>query len=161
MQVRKEYSKCFRHTYCCGGLPTESSHSSAKTSTTRTSARYSSGTQVDQHLYTVKDSVSATLRGAHPSVSCSDTLIMQLIYTTTWNLMFKHWHRSMYSADGKCSDPFGTFWLIWYLYWNEFSFSCPSIYSDKAATVFWILPIYCKFKIQFTQIFRLFVMTLI
>ncbi|XP_072245507.1 adhesion G protein-coupled receptor L2 isoform X12 [Leuresthes tenuis] len=44
-KVRKEYSKCFRHTYCCGGLPTESSHSSAKTSTTRTSARYSSGTQ--------------------------------------------------------------------------------------------------------------------
>uniref|UniRef100_A0AAX7TXT1 Adhesion G protein-coupled receptor L2a n=1 Tax=Astatotilapia calliptera TaxID=8154 RepID=A0AAX7TXT1_ASTCA len=43
--VRKEYSKCFRHTYCCGGLPTESSHGSAKTSTTRTSARYSSGTQ--------------------------------------------------------------------------------------------------------------------
>ncbi|XP_060889661.1 adhesion G protein-coupled receptor L2 isoform X13 [Labrus mixtus] len=44
-KVRKEYSKCFRHTYCCGGLPTENSHSSAKTSTTRTSARYSSGTQ--------------------------------------------------------------------------------------------------------------------
>nr|XP_033936841.1 adhesion G protein-coupled receptor L2 isoform X6 [Pseudochaenichthys georgianus] len=44
-KVRKEYSKCFRHTYCCGGVPTESSHSSAKTSTTRTSARYSSGTQ--------------------------------------------------------------------------------------------------------------------
>uniref|UniRef100_A0A7N8XN48 Adhesion G protein-coupled receptor L2a n=1 Tax=Mastacembelus armatus TaxID=205130 RepID=A0A7N8XN48_9TELE len=48
-KVRKEYSKCFRHTYCCGGLPTESSHGSVKTSTTRTSARYSSGTQVD-HL---------------------------------------------------------------------------------------------------------------
>uniref|UniRef100_A0A3Q1I916 Adhesion G protein-coupled receptor L2a n=1 Tax=Anabas testudineus TaxID=64144 RepID=A0A3Q1I916_ANATE len=47
-KVRKEYSKCFRHTYCCGGLPTESSHGSVKTSTTRTSARYSSGTQVDQ-----------------------------------------------------------------------------------------------------------------
>uniref|UniRef100_A0A665WAL9 Adhesion G protein-coupled receptor L2a n=1 Tax=Echeneis naucrates TaxID=173247 RepID=A0A665WAL9_ECHNA len=47
-KVRKEYSKCFRHTYCCGGLPTESSHGSAKTSTTRTSARYSSGTQVDE-----------------------------------------------------------------------------------------------------------------
>ncbi|KAM9385095.1 adhesion G protein-coupled receptor L2 isoform 5-T5 [Pholidichthys leucotaenia] len=44
-KVRKEYGKCFRHTYCCGGLPTESSHGSAKTSTTRTSARYSSGTQ--------------------------------------------------------------------------------------------------------------------
>ncbi|XP_069050378.1 adhesion G protein-coupled receptor L2 isoform X15 [Lepisosteus oculatus] len=44
-KVRKEYSKCFRHSYCCGGLPTESSHSSAKTSTARTSARYSSGTQ--------------------------------------------------------------------------------------------------------------------
>ncbi|TNN84049.1 Adhesion G protein-coupled receptor L2 [Liparis tanakae] len=42
-KVRKEYSKCFRHTYCCGGSPTESSHGSAKTSTTRTSARYSSG----------------------------------------------------------------------------------------------------------------------
>eukprot|EP00066_Takifugu_rubripes_P023994 XP_011613260.1 PREDICTED: LOW QUALITY PROTEIN: latrophilin-2-like [Takifugu rubripes] len=44
-KVRKEYSKCFRHTYCCGGLPAESSHGSVKTSTTRTSARYSSGTQ--------------------------------------------------------------------------------------------------------------------
>uniref|UniRef100_A0A3Q1CHI3 Adhesion G protein-coupled receptor L2a n=1 Tax=Amphiprion ocellaris TaxID=80972 RepID=A0A3Q1CHI3_AMPOC len=44
-KVRKEYSKCFRHTYCCRGLPTESSHGSAKTSTARTSARYSSGTQ--------------------------------------------------------------------------------------------------------------------
>ncbi|XP_031430569.1 adhesion G protein-coupled receptor L2 isoform X22 [Clupea harengus] len=44
-KVRKEYSKCFRHTYCCGGLPAENSHSSTKTATTRTSARYSSGTQ--------------------------------------------------------------------------------------------------------------------
>ncbi|XP_063057794.1 adhesion G protein-coupled receptor L2 isoform X2 [Engraulis encrasicolus] len=44
-KVRKEYSKCFRHTYCCRGLPTENSHNSTKTSTTRTSARYSSGTQ--------------------------------------------------------------------------------------------------------------------
>ncbi|XP_054860610.1 adhesion G protein-coupled receptor L2 isoform X11 [Amphiprion ocellaris] len=50
-KVRKEYSKCFRHTYCCRGLPTESSHGSAKTSTARTSARYSSGTQVDRPLY--------------------------------------------------------------------------------------------------------------
>ncbi|KAF3819691.1 hypothetical protein GH733_015200 [Mirounga leonina] len=45
MQVRKEYGKCFRHSYCCSGLPTESPHSSVKASTTRTSARYSSGTQ--------------------------------------------------------------------------------------------------------------------
>ncbi|XP_010158456.1 PREDICTED: latrophilin-2 [Eurypyga helias] len=44
-KVRKEYGKCFRHSYCCGGLPTESPHSSVKASTTRTSARYSSGTQ--------------------------------------------------------------------------------------------------------------------
>ncbi|XP_018408635.1 PREDICTED: adhesion G protein-coupled receptor L2 isoform X5 [Nanorana parkeri] len=44
-KVRKEYSKCFRHTYCCGGLPTESPHSVVKASTTRTNARYSSGTQ--------------------------------------------------------------------------------------------------------------------
>ncbi|KAM8930846.1 adhesion G protein-coupled receptor L2 isoform 2-T2 [Pelodytes ibericus] len=44
-KVRKEYSKCFRHSYCCGGLPTESPHSAVKASTTRTSARYSSGTQ--------------------------------------------------------------------------------------------------------------------
>ncbi|KAK7814023.1 hypothetical protein U0070_006301 [Myodes glareolus] len=43
--VRKEYGKCFRHWYCCGGLPTESPHSSVKASTTRSSARYSSGTQ--------------------------------------------------------------------------------------------------------------------
>nr|XP_038957577.1 adhesion G protein-coupled receptor L2 isoform X18 [Rattus norvegicus] len=44
-KVRKEYAKCFRHWYCCGGLPTESPHSSVKASTSRTSARYSSGTQ--------------------------------------------------------------------------------------------------------------------
>ncbi|XP_012577952.1 PREDICTED: latrophilin-2 isoform X11 [Condylura cristata] len=44
-KVRKEYGKCFRHSYCCGGLPTESPHSSVKASATRTSARYSSGTQ--------------------------------------------------------------------------------------------------------------------
>uniref|UniRef100_A0A4W3IH16 Adhesion G protein-coupled receptor L2 n=1 Tax=Callorhinchus milii TaxID=7868 RepID=A0A4W3IH16_CALMI len=44
-KVRKEYSKCFRHAYCCSRLNTESSHSSVKASTTRTSARYSSGTQ--------------------------------------------------------------------------------------------------------------------
>ncbi|XP_022436705.1 adhesion G protein-coupled receptor L2 isoform X5 [Delphinapterus leucas] len=44
-KVRKEYSKCFRHSYCCGSLPTESPHSSVKASATRTSARYSSGTQ--------------------------------------------------------------------------------------------------------------------
>uniref|UniRef100_A0A674PRH8 Adhesion G protein-coupled receptor L2 n=1 Tax=Takifugu rubripes TaxID=31033 RepID=A0A674PRH8_TAKRU len=50
-KVRKEYSKCFRHTYCCGGLPAESSHGSVKTSTTRTSARYSSGTQVEKPLH--------------------------------------------------------------------------------------------------------------
>ncbi|XP_074077924.1 adhesion G protein-coupled receptor L2 isoform X4 [Macrotis lagotis] len=42
-KVRKEYGKCFRHS--CGGLPTESPHNSVKASTTRTSARYSSGTQ--------------------------------------------------------------------------------------------------------------------
>uniref|UniRef100_A0AAQ4RKZ9 Adhesion G protein-coupled receptor L2 n=1 Tax=Gasterosteus aculeatus aculeatus TaxID=481459 RepID=A0AAQ4RKZ9_GASAC len=45
LQKKSYANKCFRHTYCCGGLPTESSHSSAKTSGTRTSARYSSGTQ--------------------------------------------------------------------------------------------------------------------
>lgn len=44
-KVRREYSKCFRHTYCCGGLPTESPHSVVKASTARTNARYSSGTQ--------------------------------------------------------------------------------------------------------------------
>ncbi|GCB72930.1 hypothetical protein scyTo_0006540 [Scyliorhinus torazame] len=44
-KVRKEYSKCFRHSQCCGGLAADSSHSSAKASTGRTSARYSSGSQ--------------------------------------------------------------------------------------------------------------------
>ncbi|XP_034164557.1 adhesion G protein-coupled receptor L2 isoform X2 [Pangasianodon hypophthalmus] len=44
-KVRREYSKCLRHTSCCSSLPSESSHSSTKTATTRTSARYSSGTQ--------------------------------------------------------------------------------------------------------------------
>ncbi|XP_051967346.1 adhesion G protein-coupled receptor L2-like isoform X3 [Xyrauchen texanus] len=44
-KVRREYSKCLRHTYCCSRIPTESSHNSTKTPTTRTSALYSSGTQ--------------------------------------------------------------------------------------------------------------------
>ncbi|XP_051957356.1 adhesion G protein-coupled receptor L2 isoform X4 [Xyrauchen texanus] len=44
-KVRREYSKCLRHTYCCSRITTESLHNSTKTSTTRTSARYSSGTQ--------------------------------------------------------------------------------------------------------------------
>ncbi|XP_047666295.1 adhesion G protein-coupled receptor L2 isoform X24 [Tachysurus fulvidraco] len=44
-KVRREYSKCLRHTSCCSSLPSESSHSCTKTATTRTSARYSSGTQ--------------------------------------------------------------------------------------------------------------------
>ncbi|KAJ0011543.1 hypothetical protein NQD34_012518 [Periophthalmus magnuspinnatus] len=44
-KVRKEYSKCFRQSQCCGALPPEGSHSSAKTSTSRSTARYSSATQ--------------------------------------------------------------------------------------------------------------------
>uniref|UniRef100_A0A8C8FN90 Adhesion G protein-coupled receptor L2-like n=1 Tax=Oncorhynchus tshawytscha TaxID=74940 RepID=A0A8C8FN90_ONCTS len=44
-KVRKEYSKCFRQSQCCGGLPSEGSHSSAKTATSRSTARYSSATQ--------------------------------------------------------------------------------------------------------------------
>lgn len=46
LQVRKEYSKCFRQSQCCGALPSEGSHSSAKTATSRSTARYSSATQV-------------------------------------------------------------------------------------------------------------------
>lgn len=46
LQVRKEYSKCFRQSQCCGALPPEGSHSSAKTATSRSTARYSSATQV-------------------------------------------------------------------------------------------------------------------
>uniref|UniRef100_A0A3B4G8K0 Adhesion G protein-coupled receptor L2-like n=1 Tax=Pundamilia nyererei TaxID=303518 RepID=A0A3B4G8K0_9CICH len=44
-KVRKEYSKCFRQSQCCGALPSEGSHSSAKTATSRSTARYSSATQ--------------------------------------------------------------------------------------------------------------------
>ncbi|XP_054625515.1 adhesion G protein-coupled receptor L2-like isoform X2 [Dunckerocampus dactyliophorus] len=44
-KVRKEYSKCFRQSQCCGALPPEASHSSVKTATSRTTARYSSATQ--------------------------------------------------------------------------------------------------------------------
>ncbi|XP_013884362.1 adhesion G protein-coupled receptor L2b.1 isoform X3 [Austrofundulus limnaeus] len=44
-KVRKEYSKCFHQSQCCGALPSESSHSSAKASTSRSTARYSSATQ--------------------------------------------------------------------------------------------------------------------
>uniref|UniRef100_W5KMG3 Si:ch1073-186i23.1 n=1 Tax=Astyanax mexicanus TaxID=7994 RepID=W5KMG3_ASTMX len=44
-KVRKEYSKCFRQSQCCGGLPSEGSHSTGKASTSRSTARYSSATQ--------------------------------------------------------------------------------------------------------------------
>ncbi|XP_072543399.1 adhesion G protein-coupled receptor L2-like isoform X3 [Salminus brasiliensis] len=44
-KVRKEYSKCFRQSQCCGGLPSEGPHSTGKTSTSRSTARYSSATQ--------------------------------------------------------------------------------------------------------------------
>ncbi|XP_061835301.1 adhesion G protein-coupled receptor L2-like isoform X3 [Nerophis lumbriciformis] len=44
-KVRKEYSKCFRQSHCCGALPPEAPHSSVKTATSRTTARYSSATQ--------------------------------------------------------------------------------------------------------------------
>ncbi|XP_017569079.1 adhesion G protein-coupled receptor L2-like isoform X6 [Pygocentrus nattereri] len=44
-KVRKEYSKCFRQSQCCGGLPSEGSHSTGKTSASRSTARYSSATQ--------------------------------------------------------------------------------------------------------------------
>ncbi|XP_078790131.1 adhesion G protein-coupled receptor L2b.1 isoform X3 [Oryzias latipes] len=44
-KVRKEYSKCFRQSQCCGALPSEGSHSSAKAATSRSTARYSSATQ--------------------------------------------------------------------------------------------------------------------
>uniref|UniRef100_A0A3Q2QNU5 Adhesion G protein-coupled receptor L2-like n=1 Tax=Fundulus heteroclitus TaxID=8078 RepID=A0A3Q2QNU5_FUNHE len=44
-KVRKEYSKCFHQSQCCGALPSESSHSSAKAATSRSTARYSSATQ--------------------------------------------------------------------------------------------------------------------
>lgn len=45
-QVRKEYSKCFHQSQCCGALPSEGSHSSAKAATSRSTARYTSATQV-------------------------------------------------------------------------------------------------------------------
>uniref|UniRef100_A0A8C4IM11 Latrophilin-2 n=1 Tax=Dicentrarchus labrax TaxID=13489 RepID=A0A8C4IM11_DICLA len=48
-KVRKEYSKCFRQSQCCGALPPEGPHSSAKTATSRSTARYSSATQVRVH----------------------------------------------------------------------------------------------------------------
>ncbi|XP_059504136.1 adhesion G protein-coupled receptor L2 isoform X10 [Stegostoma tigrinum] len=44
-KVRKEYNKCFRHSQCCSGLTGDNSLNSAKASTSRTSARYSSGSQ--------------------------------------------------------------------------------------------------------------------
>ncbi|KAI4809264.1 hypothetical protein KUCAC02_018168 [Chaenocephalus aceratus] len=44
-KVRKEYSKCFRQSQCCGALPSEGPHSAAKTATSRSTARYSSATQ--------------------------------------------------------------------------------------------------------------------
>ncbi|KAM8850021.1 adhesion G protein-coupled receptor L2b.1 isoform 4-T5 [Spinachia spinachia] len=44
-KVRKEYSKCFRQSQCCGALPAEGPHGAAKTATSRSTARYSSATQ--------------------------------------------------------------------------------------------------------------------
>uniref|UniRef100_A0A671M2V3 Adhesion G protein-coupled receptor L2-like n=1 Tax=Sinocyclocheilus anshuiensis TaxID=1608454 RepID=A0A671M2V3_9TELE len=44
-KVRKEYSKCFRQSQCCTGLPAEGSHAVNKTSASRSTARYSSATQ--------------------------------------------------------------------------------------------------------------------
>ncbi|XP_076828160.1 adhesion G protein-coupled receptor L2b.1 isoform X6 [Brachyhypopomus gauderio] len=44
-KVRKEYIKCFRQSQCCGGLPSEGTHSAGKASTSRSTARYSSATQ--------------------------------------------------------------------------------------------------------------------
>ncbi|XP_051556558.1 adhesion G protein-coupled receptor L2-like isoform X4 [Myxocyprinus asiaticus] len=44
-KVRKEYSKCFRQSQCCGGLPSDGPHSANKTSASRSTARYSSATQ--------------------------------------------------------------------------------------------------------------------
>uniref|UniRef100_A0A3P8VU71 Adhesion G protein-coupled receptor L2-like n=1 Tax=Cynoglossus semilaevis TaxID=244447 RepID=A0A3P8VU71_CYNSE len=44
-KVRKEYSKCFHQSQCCGALPSEGSHSSAKAATSRSTARYTSATQ--------------------------------------------------------------------------------------------------------------------
>ncbi|XP_061653291.1 adhesion G protein-coupled receptor L2-like isoform X3 [Phyllopteryx taeniolatus] len=44
-KVRKEYSKCFRQSQCCGALPPEGPHGSVKTATARSTARYSSATQ--------------------------------------------------------------------------------------------------------------------
>uniref|UniRef100_A0A8C5N9Z8 Adhesion G protein-coupled receptor L2-like n=1 Tax=Gouania willdenowi TaxID=441366 RepID=A0A8C5N9Z8_GOUWI len=50
-KVRKEYSKCFRQSQCCSTLPSEGSHGSTKAVTSRSTARYSSATQVP-HLNT-------------------------------------------------------------------------------------------------------------
>uniref|UniRef100_A0A665WBV5 Adhesion G protein-coupled receptor L2a n=1 Tax=Echeneis naucrates TaxID=173247 RepID=A0A665WBV5_ECHNA len=94
-KVRKEYSKCFRHTYCCGGLPTESSHGSAKTSTTRTSARYSSGTQSRiRRMWndTVrKQSESSFISGDINSTSTlNQGFSLQIVHACT--LYVKDWH---------------------------------------------------------------------
>eukprot|EP00066_Takifugu_rubripes_P025144 XP_011614410.1 PREDICTED: latrophilin-2-like isoform X2 [Takifugu rubripes] len=43
-KVRKEYSKCFRQSQCCGALPPEGPHA-AKAATSRSTAHYSSATQ--------------------------------------------------------------------------------------------------------------------
>lgn len=108
-QVRKEYSKCFRHTYCCGGLPTESSHGSAKTSTTRTSARYSSGTQVDQQLHTVRDSPCVkkeknTVFPAHTHSSHSSFTLLRIpkFKQLLMRMYFRHEHVGM--APKKCTS---------------------------------------------------------
>uniref|UniRef100_A0A4W4HHD7 Adhesion G protein-coupled receptor L1a n=1 Tax=Electrophorus electricus TaxID=8005 RepID=A0A4W4HHD7_ELEEL len=44
-KVHKEYSKCLRHSYCCGRSSTSSSHGSLKNSALRTNNRYYTGSQ--------------------------------------------------------------------------------------------------------------------
>uniref|UniRef100_A0A8C1SFG4 Adhesion G protein-coupled receptor L2 n=1 Tax=Cyprinus carpio TaxID=7962 RepID=A0A8C1SFG4_CYPCA len=69
-KVRKEYSKCFRQSQCCTGLPAEGSHAVNKTPASRSTARYSSATQV--HLNYI------------PS-DCEQGLLFSLRIRRMWN----------------------------------------------------------------------------
>ncbi|XP_035381195.1 adhesion G protein-coupled receptor L1 isoform X3 [Electrophorus electricus] len=54
-KVHKEYSKCLRHSYCCGRSSTSSSHGSLKNSALRTNNRYYTGSQA-RHAATHRQS---------------------------------------------------------------------------------------------------------
>uniref|UniRef100_A0A6Q2XRH8 Uncharacterized protein n=1 Tax=Esox lucius TaxID=8010 RepID=A0A6Q2XRH8_ESOLU len=84
-KVRKEYSKCFRQSQCCGGLPSEGSHNSAKTATSRSTARYSSATQVQYILGTRRCSIALLSQGDEEGKASPGLLLLHSRIRRMWN----------------------------------------------------------------------------